>query len=134
MGRLIRVFHFRNKCVGFTIPISCETLGFPGNLVPRDYPTLSQNYLGKISNWTQLNVMKLNAEKSKYMTVNFTENYQFSTILSLENKKLEQVKETRLLGVVINDKLTWHSNTESIVRKPTKEWSFYKICFILAYL
>ena len=34
LGHLIRVFHFRNKCAGFTIKISCETLGFPGNLVP----------------------------------------------------------------------------------------------------
>ena len=34
LGRLLRVFHFRNKCAGFTIKISCEILGFPGNLVP----------------------------------------------------------------------------------------------------
>ena len=34
VGRLLRVFHFREKCAGFTIKISCETLGFPGNLVP----------------------------------------------------------------------------------------------------
>ena len=39
-GCLLHVFHFRDKCAGFTIKISCETLGFPGNLVPRDYPTL----------------------------------------------------------------------------------------------
>ena len=34
LGRLLCVFHFRDKCAGFTIKISCETLGFPGNLVP----------------------------------------------------------------------------------------------------
>ena len=34
LGCLIRVFRFRDKCAGFTIKISCETLGFPGNLVP----------------------------------------------------------------------------------------------------
>ena len=33
-GCLLHVFHFRDKCAGFTIKISCETLGFPGNLVP----------------------------------------------------------------------------------------------------
>ena len=27
--------HFCNKCAGFTIKIFCETLRFPGNLVPR---------------------------------------------------------------------------------------------------
>ena len=80
----------------------------------------SQNYLDKISDWTHSNLMKLNAEKSKYMIINFTTNYQFSTRLCLENKRLEQVKETRLLGVVMNDKLTWHSNTEFIVKKAYK--------------
>ena len=39
-GRLLGVSHFCDKCVGFTIKISCETLGFLGSLVPRDCPTL----------------------------------------------------------------------------------------------
>ena len=64
--------------------------------------------------------MKSNAEKSKFMVVNFTENYKFNTRLSLENKILEEVIETRLLGVVINNKLTWNSNTEAIVKKAYK--------------
>ena len=34
LGRLLGVSYFRDKCAGFTIKISCETLGFPGNLVP----------------------------------------------------------------------------------------------------
>ena len=54
------------------------------------------------------------------MIVNIITNYQFSTRLGLENKRLEQVKETSLLGVVMNDKLTWHSNTEFIVKKAYK--------------
>ena len=80
----------------------------------------SQSHLDKISHWTNKNLMKLNAEKSKYMVVNFTDKYQFSTRLTLENKLLEQVKETCLLGVVLNEKLTWTSNTEFIVRKANK--------------
>ena len=59
--------------------------------------------------------MKVNTSKSKYMTINFTRNYQFNTRLYLENTLLEQVHETRLLGLVINDKLSWQSNTTSIV-------------------
>ena len=80
----------------------------------------SQSHLDKISDWTDRNLMKLNADKSKYMVVNFTDNYQFTTRLNLENKVLEQVNETRLLGVVINDKLTWNSNTDFIVKKAHK--------------
>ena len=54
------------------------------------------------------------------MVINFTENYQFNTRLSLENTLLEQVKETRLLGVVLNENLSWHSNTDFIVKKAYK--------------
>ena len=54
------------------------------------------------------------------MIVNLTKNYQFSTRLCLENKMLEQVQETGLFGVVMNDKLTWHSNTEFMIKKAYK--------------
>ena len=64
--------------------------------------------------------MKLNADKSKYMVVNFTEYIKFNTRLSLESKTLEEVNETRLLGVVMNNKLTQNSNTENIVNKAYK--------------
>ena len=65
--------------------------------------------------------MKLNTDKSKYMVVNYTDNYQFDTRLMLNDTKLEKVRETKLLGVVINEKLTWHSNTDFIVKKSVEE-------------
>ena len=54
------------------------------------------------------------------MVVNFTEKHQFNTRLSIENSNLKQIKETHLLGVVVNDQLNWHSNTEFIVKKAFK--------------
>ena len=79
--------------------------------------TASQSYLNQIANWTELSKMKLNAAKSKYMIVNFTKKHQFNTKLYLDSKPLEQVKQTRLLGVVINDDLSWHSNTQELIKK-----------------
>ena len=80
----------------------------------------SQESLRKISDWTDNHLMKLNPAKSKYMIVNFTDNYQFNTRLSLDQNVLQQVKETRLLGVVFRDDLTWKSNTELIVKQAYK--------------
>ena len=37
---VLGVSHLRDKCVGYTIKISYETLRFPGSLVPRDSPAL----------------------------------------------------------------------------------------------
>ena len=79
--------------------------------------TASQSYLNQIANWTELSKMKLNATKSKYMIVNFTKKHQFNTRLHLDSRPLEQVKQTRLLGVVINDDLSWHSNTQELIKK-----------------
>ena len=64
--------------------------------------------------------MKLNSEKSKFMVVNFTEKYQFNTRLLLDKTLLSQVRETRLLGVVLTDDLTWKSNTDFIVKQAYK--------------
>ena len=61
--------------------------------------------------------MLLNKMKTKYMVVNFTNKYNFHTRISLEGELLEELQECRLLGVEINNQLTWHKNTESIVKK-----------------
>ena len=63
--------------------------------------------------------------KSKYMTINFTSDYQFTTRLELEGEILEEVKETRLWCLILSSNLKWHSNTESI------EKNAYKRMFIL---
>ena len=105
-------FNFKNQ-VASDIDISHNQFLSQSNLK-------SQEYLDKITAWTRRNLMKLNAEKSKFMVVNFTEKHQFNTRLSIEKNNLKQIKETHLLGVVVNDQLNWHSNTEFIVKKAFK--------------
>ena len=48
----------------------------------------SQQHLEKLSKWTDAMKMKLNTDKSKFMIINFTRNYQFNTQLSLEGNPL----------------------------------------------
>ena len=77
----------------------------------------SQTYLDKLSEWTKKKEMKLNTDKSKYMIFNFTRIHQFTTRLQLEGKLLEQVHETRLLGLILRDDLSWKSNTKYLVKR-----------------
>ena len=77
----------------------------------------SQGYLNAVEKWTEDNKMKLNAKKSKVIIFNFTRDYQFSTRLYIENILLEIVNETKLLGTLISSDLTWHANTEMLVKK-----------------
>ena len=76
----------------------------------------SQEYLDKISNWTRNQEMRLNCEKTKYMIFNPSKNHQFNTRLEIEGQTIEQVKEAKLLGVIIRDDLSWKSNTHFILK------------------
>ena len=51
------------------------------------------------------------------MVFNFTDKYQFSTRLKLNNENLEIVKHAKLLGVTISDDLKWDLNTENLVKR-----------------
>ena len=80
----------------------------------------SQGYLNRIEQWTEDNMMKLNAKKSNVMIFNFTKNFQFTSRLYMENNLLEVVHETKLLGTLISSDLTWHANTEMLTKKAYK--------------
>ena len=77
----------------------------------------SQEYLDKIKERTDKNQMKLNTKKTNYMVFNFSKSYLFNTRLKLDNENLNQVHETKLLGLIIRDDLSWKSNTSELTRK-----------------
>ena len=80
----------------------------------------TQNSLDKICEWTNRKKMLINSDKTKYMIINFTKNFQFSTRLSLEGKVIQQITQTKLLGVMVDDSLSWQANTNYIVRQAYK--------------
>ena len=77
----------------------------------------SQMYLDKIAEWTENNRMKLNEKKTKVMIFNCSNNYQFSTRLHLNDIQLETVSETHVLGTIISSDLSWHRNTQYLVKR-----------------
>ena len=77
----------------------------------------SQNYLDKISQWTREKKMSLNKQKSKFMLINFTRSKQFSTRIKLDDTPLQEISECKLLGVIIQNDLSFRKNTQSIIRK-----------------
>ena len=64
--------------------------------------------------------MKLNVKKTKNILFNFSQKYQFSTKLTLMNEDIEMVRETKLLGTIITDQITWDRNTEELTKKAFK--------------
>ena len=76
----------------------------------------SQSYLRKIEDWTEEKKMKINEEKCKYMVVNFTKKYQFSTRLSVGKSQLEEVSECKLLGLTLTNDLSFDKNTQNLIK------------------
>ena len=77
----------------------------------------SQSYLQQINEWSDKHQMILSKQKTKAMIVNFTDNYQFSTRLKLNNENIQIVDKMKLLGTWVNNKLTWDDNCAQLVRK-----------------
>ena len=80
----------------------------------------SQKQLNSINDWTKEKKMRLNEKKTKSMIFNFSKKYQFITKLKVNNNDIDMVSETKLLGTVITDRLTWDRNTEELVKKGYK--------------
>ena len=70
--------------------------------------------------------MALNTDKTKYMIINFCTSLQFQTRLYLKDNLLNQVKQTKLLGVIISDDLSWSANTSNIIKKAYKRMIILK--------
>jgi hypothetical protein len=95
--------------------------------IPSDIPThnqvipavnlKSQQHLNEINNWTKKQKMKLNEKKTKNMIFNFTNKNQFTTKLTVNDKPVEILRETKLLGTFLTDDLKWNKNTSELVKK-----------------
>ena len=79
----------------------------------------SQSYLNQISEWTKKNKMELNIKKTCAcaMIFNFTKDFQFTSQVKIEGKTIDIIQETKVLGVLISNELTWDKNTGYIVQK-----------------
>ena len=75
-----------------------------------------QEYLNQISEWTNTNLMVLNETKSKYIVFNRAQ-ADLNTRLVMNNVKLDQVHEARLLAVLLTDDLKFDKNTQDICKR-----------------
>ena len=80
----------------------------------------SQQHLNLINDWTKKKKMRLNENKTKNIIFNFTRKFQFTTDIAVNNRNIEVVKETKLLGTYITNNLKWNKNTSEIVKKANK--------------
>ena len=80
----------------------------------------TQSNLDNINIWTVKQQMLINERKTKTMIFNYTNNYQFTTRLKLNNVNLEVINEAKILGTILTNDLKWDKNTQYLVKKANK--------------
>ena len=76
----------------------------------------TQSYINDINEWTENNMMKMNAKKTKIQIFNFSKKYQFTTSIKLQNQALEIVDEKRILGVYLTSNLKWDKQVDVLIK------------------
>ena len=77
----------------------------------------SQKYLEQINEWTESHKMVISEKKTKAMIFNFTDNYRFTTRLQLKGNNIEIVDKMKILGTIVNDRLSWDENCGLLIKK-----------------
>ena len=75
-----------------------------------------QKNLDQIAEWTKNNLMKLNEAKCHYMIFSRSK-MSFATRLQVNERRIDQLNVSKLLGVWISEDLTWSRNCKEICRK-----------------
>lgn len=80
--------------------------------------------LDVIAKWLQLNKLKLNIPKTKFIVIS-NKNQENKTVkIKIEDLQLEQVSQIKYLGVIIDNKLSFRNNVDFIIKKVAKKISF----------
>jgi hypothetical protein len=74
-----------------------------------------------ISEWLRANMLSLNEKKSNFMIFRPRQKRQtFDLSLMINGQKIDQVKETMFLGVILDEHLSWKSHISHIASKISK--------------
>jgi len=82
-----------------------------------------QSSLEDVAQWCKVNYMALNPSKTECMLITTRQKHQLrppSLSLSLNSIPIKQVKEHRLLGVTVDEQLSWHAHLDTMCKTVSK--------------
>ena len=82
-----------------------------------------QQSLNDVANWCNKNLIALNPSKTKSMTITTRQRHQLGIPplqLYINNNSIQEVTEHRLLGILIDNQLTWKSHVMKISKNISK--------------
>ena len=93
-------------------------IGIEQKYLPTEYSNI-QRYLHNIQTWSDVNLTKLNVEKSNYIVFSRCHT-DFALRLFMNNENIERKKAIKLLGVWISEDLSWDLNSQEMCKKAYK--------------
>jgi hypothetical protein len=82
-----------------------------------DRPPRMQDTGNSIVEWSNRNNTRLNTKKTKEMVISFKKHHVNIPPLTLNNSTIDRVTVFRLLGVLLNNTLSWEDNTNLLISK-----------------
>jgi hypothetical protein len=76
--------------------------------------------------------MVISEKKTKAMIFNFTDNYQFTTRIDLKGRNIEIVDKMKILGTIVDSKLSWDDNCSMIIKKVNARMQLLRIWCIFS--
>ena len=67
--------------------------------------------------WCDSNHLVLSVTKTKEMVIDFHKQTKVPDLIVIKEKDVERVETFKYLDIVLDNKLTWKQNTDSIVKK-----------------
>ena len=75
-----------------------------------------QTSADEIITWTEKNNMKLNAKKTKTMTINFTRSLPLYSDIIINNQTIDEIDSFKLLGIRIRSDLRWDDHIQHLIK------------------
>ena len=76
--------------------------------------------LDRISLWLKVNILSLNIKKTHYMIFNRKKKCCCDVMLRIDKQLIEEVSETKFLGVIIDNGLKWNKHIQYTSKKISK--------------
>ena len=88
--------------------------------------TVLKKDLEKTHNWCNQNLLTINCKKSQWMKINLANKNLKYVTLSLGNTRLDNVKEYKYLGVVIDSRLNFQTFRDSIINRVNLKINYFR--------
>ena len=92
--------------------------------VPKGQQSRAQEAVDHVSNWSAENLFQLNLEKTKELTITFHRSPEHFDPVTVDGIQIQETTSSKLLGLIINNTLTWNDHVDSLIKKAARKIYF----------